>query len=82
MEYYKTIINFTKKSNIPNVNQEIVYEIPSEEFWMIITNLFDNETFQKQAQVVASILGDLEGPIERKSFVKRNGSQLQNTIWT
>ena len=74
LEYYKTIINFTKKSNIPNVNQEIVYEIPSEEFWMIIKNLFDNEIFQKQAQVVASILGDLEGPIERKSFVKRNGS--------
>ena len=72
LEYYKTIIDFTKKSNIPNVNQEIVYEIPSEEFWIDITSLFANETFQKQAQVVASILGDLEGPIERKSFVKRN----------
>lgn len=72
LEYNKTIIDFTKKSNIPNVNQEIVYEIPSEEFWTIITKLFENETFQKQAQDVASILGDLDGPIERKSFVKRN----------
>ena len=72
LEYYKTIIDFTKKSNIPNVNQEIVYEIPSKEFWTIIKKLFDNETFQKRVQVVANILGDLEGPIERKSFLKRN----------
>ena len=72
MEYSKTIIDFTKTSNIPNLYQEIVYELPNEEFWITIKDLFENKTFQKQAQVVAHILGDCDGPIERKSFVKRN----------
>lgn len=72
LEYSKTIIDFTKTNNIPNSDQEIVYELPSEEFWITITSLFEDKTFQKQAQVVARILGDCDGPIERKSFVKRN----------
>ena len=72
LEYSKTIIDFTKTSNIPNLYQEIVYELPNEEFWITIKDLFENKTFQKQAQVVAHILGDCDGPIERKSFVKRN----------
>ena len=72
LEYSKTIIEFTKETNIPNVDQEIVYELPSEEFWITIKALFEDKTFQKQAQVVAHILGDCDGPIERKSFVKRN----------
>ena len=72
LEYSKTIIDFTKTNNIPNLDQEIVYELPSEEFWITITALFEDKTFQKQAQVVARILGDCDGPIERKSFVKRN----------
>lgn len=72
LEYSKTIIDFTKTNNIPNSDQEIVYELPSEEFWVTITTLFEDKTFQKQAQVVARILGDCDGPIERKSFVKKN----------
>ena len=72
LEYSKTILDFTKTNNIPNSDQEIVYELPSEEFWITITALFEEKTFQKQAQVVARILGDCDGPIERKSFVKRH----------
>lgn len=72
LEYSKTIIDFTKTSNIPNSDQEIVYELPNEDFWITIKELFEDKTFQKQAQVVARILGDCDGPIERKSFVKRN----------
>lgn len=72
LEYSKTIIEFTKETNIPNVDQEIVYELPSEEFWITIRALFENTAFQKQAQVVSRIWGDCDGPIERKSFVKRN----------
>lgn len=72
LEYSKAIIDFTKARNIPNLEQEIVYELPSEEFWITITELFEDKTFQKQVQVVAHILGDCDGPIERKSFVKRN----------
>jgi hypothetical protein len=72
LEYSKTIIELTKETNIPNADQEIVYELPSEEFWMTIKALFENKIFQKQAQVVSRILGDCDAPIERKSFVKRN----------
>lgn len=72
LEYSKIIIDLTKRNNIPNANQEIVYELPSEEFWITIKELFEDKTFQKQAQVVARILGDCDGPIERKSFVKSN----------
>ena len=50
LEYSKTIIEFTKETNIPNVDQEIVYELPNEEFWITIAKLFEDKTFQKQAQ--------------------------------
>lgn len=73
LEYSKTIIDFSKESNLPNADQEILFELPSEEFWESIKGLLSNKVFQDQSQRVAQILGDCEGPIERISFVKRGG---------
>ena len=72
LSYYKTIIEFTKGTNIPNTSREIVYELPSNEFWITIKDLFDNVVFQEQFQKVVEILKDYNGPIESRSFVERN----------
>ena len=73
LDYLKTIIDFTKEKNIPNRDEKIVYELPTKEFWTTIKDLFLYSKFQEQCQMVASILGDCDGPIERRSFVKRDG---------
>ena len=71
LEYVKTIITCTKEANLPNNELAIVYELPSESFWVTVKALFANTSFQEQCNVVSKIMGWQEKPIESKHFVKK-----------
>lgn len=76
LEYLSTILRLTQGSNIPNSDLEITHELPSEEFWNSIKDLFESSLFQSQANVVAQIMGHQFGPIEIRHFVKKESEIL------
>lgn len=76
LEYLSTILRVTRGSNIPNSDLEITHELPSEEFWNSIKDLFRSSLFQSQATAVAQIMGHQFGPIEIRHFVKKEGEIL------
>ena len=54
LSYLKTVINALQLSN--NKDQdEIVYEIPSEDFWRNINDMFDREDFAESARKIYAI---------------------------
>lgn len=73
LEYLNTIIHLTQGSNIPNFDLEITHELPSEEFWNSVKDLFGDPLFQSQATAVALFMGHQLGPIEMRHFVKKDG---------
>lgn len=76
LDYQKTIIEATRETNIPNHNFEIVHELPSEDFWNSIRNLFSNSAFCTQYISVSEIMGYQLGPIEMRHFVKYEDTVL------
>lgn len=72
LDYSSSIIEFTRAANIPNTNNEIVYELPTSEFWSCITNLFSNSVFIEKMTAATKIVGHQDGPIEMRHFVKRD----------
>lgn len=72
LEYVKLIISNTQNINIENIEQTIVFNLPTEEFWIGVKQLFDNQLFIIQAQSVSKIMGYQYSPIEARHFVKRD----------
>lgn len=71
LEYIHTIIRITKKTNISNSDCIIVFELPSEEFWNTIREMFDNSLFQEKVIAASQIVGQQVGPIEMRHFIKK-----------
>lgn len=71
LEYIKSIIDFTKDTNLRNPDYIIKYELPSKEFWDSVNRLFDNVCFQQQIKAVSGIMG-YQAPIESRHFVKND----------
>lgn len=71
LEFVNTIIAATVHANCANDDCEIVYELPTEEFWAAIKALFSSQLFQSQSLAVYQIVGHQFGPIERRYFVKK-----------
>lgn len=76
LEYLKTIIDFTQYTNLPNSREEIVHELPTENFWDTVKDLFNNSLFQAQITAVYQIMGHQFGPIEFRHFVKYQNEVL------
>jgi len=73
LEYSSGILAFTRAVNTPNTNSEIIYELPTPEFWSCTTSLFDSPVFSKQVEFASNIVGHQDGPIEMRHFVERDG---------
>ena len=71
LSYIRHIIAFTKETNMPNEGYTISYELPSEDFWKTIKELFKTETFKKQCVSVANIFDDCVVPIESLHFIQK-----------
>lgn len=71
LEYTNTVLSLTAQANRTNDDNEIAYELPTEEFWVAIKALFANQKFQSQSLAVYQIMGHQFGPIERRYFVKK-----------
>lgn len=72
LNYQRIIINFTKECNEANINEEILFELPSADFWESVNALFENEQFQSQVLSVSKILGYDFRPIEMQHFVVKD----------
>lgn len=68
LEYINTIIQSTKNSNIPNLDNVIAFELPTEDFWDAVKMLFKNPYFKKETVAVSKIMGYQFGPIEMRHF--------------
>ena len=66
LEYTKNIINFTKDTNVANSDSEIVFELPTEDFWTSVNQLFDDSCFKQQIKAAHQIMGYQKAPIERR----------------
>lgn len=73
LEYVRTILIFTADTNIPNADHEIIIELPTDDFWNSIKQLFDQGSFKQQFKDVAKIMDQQTLPIEMKHFTKHNG---------
>ena len=56
LEYVRTILLFTADTNIPNADHEIIIELPTDDFWNSIKQLFDLGSFKQQFKDVAKIM--------------------------
>ena len=70
LKYIKNIVNSTKDANVSNSNFDIVFELPTEEFWNSVNQLFNDSNFKQQINAVYQIMGYQQAPIERKHFIK------------
>jgi hypothetical protein len=68
--YTRNIINSLKETNVSG--NEIVFKLPTEDFWNATKNMFDTDEFQKNCKQVSSIMGDQKGSIETRHFVLNN----------
>ena len=72
LEYIHTILLFTVDTNVPNIDYEIKFELPTEDFWNSIKQLFDQGSFKQQFKDVAKIMDQQPLPIEMKHFTKHD----------
>ena len=72
LEYVELIINYTKETNEPNPDAIITFELPSQNFWESIKELFNNDSFKIKYSEAAKIMGYQTGPIELRHFVKKD----------
>ena len=81
--YNRYIINALSDSNIPSSDEEydIMFELPSEQFWLAVNRLFNLNEFSEQAKKVFSIMGYQKCPIEMRHFFVYMGAcyPLYNT---
>lgn len=73
LEYVDFIIENTKKANLPNENCNIIYELPTEFFWMSIKEIFENDVFKSKVIRVSEIIGFEAFSIERRHFINKSG---------
>ena len=76
LEYVNSIIQFTKATNIPNTNVDINYELPTEDFWSSVKELFETPSFWSQVSSVSKIMGYQIGPIEMRHFVRTENETI------
>lgn len=81
--FSRTIINTLADSNISSSDEDynIVFEIPSEQFWLAVNSLFDSKEFIELAKKAFQIMGFQKCPIEMKHFFvyKEDCYPLYNT---
>lgn len=70
LHYNHIIINELAGSNIssPDKNNYITFELPSEQSWQAVNNLFKLEDFLEHAQKAFKIMGYQKCPIEMRHF--------------
>ncbi|TCP55821.1 SEC-C motif-containing protein [Tumebacillus sp. BK434] len=70
LQYNRKIINKISDSNISSSdeNYNIVFEIPSEQFWLAVNDLFNSEEFLELAKQSFQIMGYQICPIEMRHF--------------
>lgn len=71
LRYVEIIIDTLKEQNIYNADERIVFEIPSEAFWLSVKKLFASEMFCQQREFVSRVMGYQYGPIEMRHFVNK-----------
>lgn len=70
LSYVKCIISNLAANN--NVSQEdIAYELPSEEFWKSVNVLFNSDEFIKSLNESYTIIGENTKQIEKAHFIKK-----------
>lgn len=70
LEYIKNIINSTENTNVASNDSEIVFELPAEDFWSSVNQLFYDPLFKQQINATYQITGYQKAPIERRHFIK------------
>ena len=73
LNYVEQIIHSLKGTNILNEKSEIVFEMPTEEFWNSVKTLFCDDQFQNTFATASSIMGYQNCPIEMQHFVNHEG---------
>jgi hypothetical protein len=74
LNYNRIIINTLANTNTSsNENYEIVFEIPSEQYWLAVDSLFNLKEFIESAKQVSQIMGYQKCPIELRHFFVYKG---------
>lgn len=75
LHYNLTIINALADSNISpsNENYDVVFEMPSEQFWLGVNALFNSKEFIESAKQVSQVMGYQKSPIEMRHFFVTKG---------
>lgn len=70
LHYNQKIINMLTDSNIssPGEDYDIVFEMPSEQFWVAAKSLFNSKEFVELSKHAFQIMGYQECPIEMRHF--------------
>jgi len=70
LEYTKIIINGLSKFNRKNIECDIVYEIPTNEYWNSVNDLFNDSDFCSHVSKVSKVFGYETKHIESTHFIK------------
>lgn len=83
LHYNNRIINTLAGSNVPSSDEDydIVFELPSEQFWLAVNSLFNSKEFIELAKQAFQIIGYQKCPIEMRHFFMYKGDYypLYNT---
>lgn len=83
LHYNNRIINALAESNVSSSDEDyaIVFELPSEPFWLAVNSLFNSNEFIKLAKQAVKIMGYQKSPIEMQHFFVDKGDYypLYNT---
>ncbi len=74
LEYFRCFINATIACNEPNQQYSIKYELPSEDYWNCIKDLFEMPEFDRLSQKAAEVIAPYQGNIEQLHFITRDGT--------
>lgn len=80
--YSREIISMLTDSNISSEeNYDIMFELPSEQFWHAVNSLFNSKVFSKLVKEASRIMGHQKCPIEMQHFFiyKEDYYPLYNT---
>lgn len=83
LHYNNIIINTLAESNVSSSDEDydIVFELPSEQFWLAVNSLFNSKEFIGLAKQAVKIMGYQKCPIEMQHFFVSKGDYypLYNT---
>lgn len=74
LNYNRIVINSLADNNTSyNENYDITFEIPSEQFWLVVNSLLNSKEFIEHANQASQIMGYQKGPIEMRHFFVYKG---------